>query len=256
MITVEKIQSGYGKVSILFEPSFSVSEGRVCGLFGPNGSGKTTLLKCLSGAHPYYSGSARVNNCEIRTLKNRDLARLIAFVPQNHTPPFPFLVKEVVLMGRNPFLSRFSGPGKSDIENTWMVLQQLGIENLANRPYTELSGGQRQLVILARALNQNTPVLLLDEPSSALDFRNQITLWKTLRNLANSGKTIIACTHDPNHISWFCDQVVVLQSGIVLSVGKPREVITETMLKKLYGDLCTVGCCNDQQVIIPYDNLH
>jgi iron complex transport system ATP-binding protein len=255
MIEVEKIESGYGKIRILFNPSFSVPEGIVCGLFGPNGSGKTTLLRCLSGSHPYDSGSIRVKNKEINLMKNRELARFIAYVPQSHTPPFPFLVKEVVLMGRNPHISRFSGPCKPDMEHTWKILQLLHIQELADRPYTELSGGQRQLVILARALNQDTPVLLLDEPSSALDFRNQIILWKIIRQLAGSGKTIIACTHDPNHISWFCDQVVVLKGGTVLAIGKPTEVINSETLKELYGNLCTVGSCNDQQVIIPHDNM-
>ncbi len=168
-------------------------------------------------------------------------------------PPFPFLVKEVVLMGRNPFISKFSGPRSEDIFHTRKVMEQLQIQDLANRPYTELSGGQRQLVILARALNQNTPVLLLDEPSSALDFKNQIILWKIVRNLTESGKTIIACTHDPNHISWFCDQVVVLKEGSVLSMGHPKEVMNTEILQKLYGDLCMVGCCHNQQVIIPHE---
>ena len=253
MIEVKNIESGYGKVRILSKPTFSVREGKVCGLFGPNGSGKTTLLRCLSGSHPYDSGSIRVKDHEINRMKNRELAKHIAYVPQSHTPPFPFLVKEVVLMGRNPYINRFSGPTHVDMEHTRDVLNLLHISDLANRPYTELSGGQRQLVILARALNQDTPVLLLDEPSSALDFRNQIILWNILRKLADSGKTIIACTHDPNHISWFCDQVVVLKDGSVLSIGKPKEVINKDTLQELYGDLCTVGDCNDQQVIIPHN---
>lgn len=251
MISVEGIESGYGERRVLHQPAFSVSPGMVCGLFGPNGSGKTTLLKCLSGSHEYQRGSVRIQGKEIKKLRPRELARVIAYVPQSHTPPFPFLVKEIVLMGRNPYINRFSAPTRDDMKKTAHVIQDLQIEELADRPYTELSGGQRQLVILARALNQDTPVLLLDEPASALDFKNQVHLWNILRRLSSQGKTIIACTHDPNHISWFCDHVVVIHQGRVLITGSPREVMNETVMDELYGDLCSVGCCNGRQVIIP-----
>lgn len=255
MITVDTIRSGYGKVQILSALSFSIEQGVLCGLFGPNGSGKTTLLRCLSGAHQYEAGSIRVKDRELSHLKPRDIARFIAYVPQAHSPPFPFLVKEVVLMGRNPFIGKFSGPGRTDKEHTWKVLVQLHIESLADRPYTELSGGQRQLVLLARALNQDTPVLLLDEPASALDFKNQIILWNLLRTLAASGKTIIVCSHDPNHITWFCDHVVIINNGTVLTSGDPQEVMNREVLSHLYGNLCGIGVCEDKMVIVPRDNL-
>lgn len=251
MIQVHNIQSGYGQVQVLMNPSFSVQEGTVCGLFGPNGSGKTTLLKCLSGSHQYQAGSVLVKGKEINQMKPRELARHIAYVPQSHTPPFPFLVKEVILMGRNPHISRFSNITQSDVMKTVEVLRELHIEDLADRPYTELSGGQRQMVILARALNQDTPVILLDEPASALDFRNQIRLWKLLQHLAKTGKTIIACTHDPNHISWFCDQVVVINQGRVFASGNTINVMNEDVMKELYGNLCSVGMYNGLKIIIP-----
>lgn len=250
MITVNGCISGYGEKQILHQVSFSVKPGVVCGLFGPNGSGKTTLIRCCSGSHP-YEGVIQVNRSEIKCLPPRELAKHVSYVPQNHVPAFPFSVKEVVLMGRNPYVNQISGPSDEDLIRTQEALDELKIGDLASRPYTELSGGQRQLVILARALNQDTPVLLLDEPASALDFRNQIHLWRLLRRLAEKGKTILACTHDPNHICWFCDQAVVMKNGEVISHGSPRETISAEVMDDLYGDLCSVEQLHDRMVVMP-----
>lgn len=250
MITVTDCVSGYGEKEILHKVSFTVKEGAVCGLFGPNGSGKTTLIRCCSGSHP-YTGMITVDGSDITALTPRDLAKHISYVPQSHTPMFPFTVKEIVLMGRNPYVSQISGPSEEDLVKTEEVLTDLKILDLADQAYTELSGGQRQLVILARALNQDTPVMLLDEPASALDFRNQIRLWKLLRRLADRGKTILACTHDPNHISWFCDYAVIMKDGQVLTDGLSQEVITREVMEELYGDLCSVEERRGRAVVIP-----
>ncbi len=252
MITVHNCISGYGEKRILHQVSFSVEAGAVCGLFGPNGSGKTTLIRCCSGSHP-YQGTIRVNGSDISMLSPRDLAKHVSYVPQNHTPMFPFSVKEVVLMGRNPYVSQISGPSEEDLIRTEVVLEELKIRDLADQPYTELSGGQRQLVILARALNQDTPVMLLDEPASALDFRNQIRLWRLLRQLAEKGKTILACTHDPNHICWFCDHAVVMKTGEVLTHGRPHDAISTGVMEDLYGDLCAVELLKGRMVVMPAD---
>jgi len=250
MITVKNCISGYGNTEILHSISFIVQPGIVCGLFGPNGSGKTTLIKCCCGSHP-YNGSIMIDGSEIKELSPRELARVVAYVPQSHNPMFPFSVKEVVLMGRNPYISPISGPKEEDLIRTEDILKDLNIIDIADNPYTELSGGQRQLVILARALNQDTQVMLLDEPSSALDFKNQIRLWKLLRKLARNGKTIFACTHDPNHISWFCDSAVIMKTGTILTYGLSKETITKENMTELYGDLCTVEEMKNRVVVIP-----
>jgi iron complex transport system ATP-binding protein len=250
MITVTDCISGYGEKQILHRVNFSVHGGVVCGLFGPNGSGKTTLIRCCSGTHP-YEGSIRINNADLKKMNPREMAKHVSYVPQNHTPMFPFSVKEVVLMGRNPYVSQIAGPSEEDLIRTEEVLEELKIRDLADQPYTELSGGQRQLVILARALNQDTPVMLLDEPASALDFKNQIRLWRLLRRLAEKGKTILACTHDPNHICWFCDYAVVMKAGEILTQGNPCNAISADVMGELYGDLCQVESIKERMVVMP-----
>lgn len=251
MIEIDGLGFLYNGHKVLDEISFQIEKGTICGLFGPNGSGKTTLLKCCSGSLKYPKGSLKIGGKEVSSLRAIDLARLVSYVPQSHKPPFPFMTKEVVLMGRNPHLNTFIGPNDQDLNRTSEALRMLRILDLADRPYTMLSGGQRQLVILARALNQETPVLLLDEPASALDFKNQINLWMILRSLAKMGKTILACTHDPNHISWFCDQSVVICDGRIIAFGPPEKSLSFEVMKRLYGEMCTVNVCQGKNIVMP-----
>ena len=130
-------------------------------------------------------------------------------------------------------------------------MNTIGITNIADRYYTELSGGQRQLVLLARSFAQNTPIMLLDEPTSALDFRNQINIWKTLKLLTSKGKTVVVCTHDPNYVSWFCDTVAFIDKGALIGYGNAKEVMDNDILKLLYGDICSIESILDMKVIVP-----
>ncbi len=153
-------------------------------------------------------------------------------------------------MGRTPYLGGIRGPKGEDREMAWSAMEEIGITELSDRPYTQLSGGQRQLVLMARALAQDTPVLILDEPTSALDFKNQMKVFEILRTLAAKGKLILACTHDPNHVKWFCDQVLVLKEGEVMARGAVSDTLTQPCLEGLYGQICQLQ--ND--VIIPKRN--
>ena len=179
------------------------------------------------------------------------LARLVAYVPQEHRPPFPYLVREVVLMGRTPHLGGFFGVKRRDKEIAMDALATLEIGDLADRPYNHLSGGQRQMVLMARAIAQDTPVLFLDEPTSALDFQNQMRIWQIMRDIAGEGKTILACSHDPNHVAWFCDRVVVVGSGSVVAEGRPEDVISEDVLAMIYQDACTVRMLDGVRMVMP-----
>jgi len=241
MIEVKDVYFSYNnKFDVLNGVSFTVEEGELCAIFGPNGAGKSTLFKCIIGFLKPRKGEITVDGKNILKMPVEDIAKLIAYVPQEHKPPFPYLVKEVVLMGRTPHLGGIFGPRKKDMEKAVEAMEVIGITHLADRPYTDLSGGQRQLVLLARALAQETRAMILDEPTSALDFRNQLKIWSVLKKLSKRGMPIIVSVHDPNHMMWFCDKVVVLHRGRIIANGEPNEVLTKDVLKTLYGDICEI----------------
>ncbi len=257
MLVIKDLHFSYdSKHKVLSGISFEVKKGQLCAVFGPNGSGKSTLFKCIMGLLKPEMGNILINGNgrNVLSMKPEEIARTIAYIPQEHRPSFPYLVKEVVLMGRTPHIGIF-GPKDKDIRKAVEAMKIIGITHLADRPYTDLSGGQRQLVLLARALAQGTEIMILDEPTSALDFRNQLRIWSILRKLLKSGKSIIVSIHDPNHMLWFCDKVVIIHKGMVLAEGDPREVLTEKILRILYGDVCSINVDDDGlKMVIPKIN--
>lgn len=239
-IIFQNMSFSYDRVQVLRSVSGEISPGGITALFGPNGSGKTTLLKCLAGLLPVKQGNIAILDHNIKKLSAKAIGRLIAYVPQEHSVSFPFSVEEVVLMGRTPHLGGVMGPRREDTLIAYSAIESIGIDSLTKQPYTELSGGQRQMVLIARALAQDSPIIILDEPTSALDFKNQLRVWSMMRKLKENGKTIVACTHDPNHVLWFCDQVFVLNEGTILANGVAEEILSKQMLRTLYGDVCQV----------------
>ena len=231
----------YGTRTVLSGVSLRIEPGTVCGLLGPNGSGKTTLFRCCLNFHRASSGDILMNGRSTLSLSPARLAKLASYVPQEHRMAFPFPVRDVVRMGRSPRMSGLFRLNSRDDEAVEDALKKTGVLHLADRPCNRLSGGQRQLVLIARALAQNAPLMLLDEPTSALDFQNQLEVWKTLRSLAERGFTVVVCCHDPNHILWFCDQAVLLKNGRTLDSGAPENVMTGTALTELYGGACSRG---------------
>lgn len=256
MLVVENLAFSYGATTIFSGVNFTVQKGRLCGLFGPNGSGKSTLFKCCLGLLKMGVGRVQIAGQDVGSLSAASMARLVAYVPQDHTPPFPFLAREIVLMGRSPHFGGVFGLKKQDWQIAHEAMQKLGIEHLADKVYTKLSGGQRQLVLIARALAQQTPFIMLDEPTSSLDFKNQLLIWKILRDIVTEGTTVFACAHDPNHVLWFCDDLVVINQGKLAASGKARDVLSQGLLQELYGDVCSVGQLCGQQMIYPEQMLH
>jgi iron complex transport system ATP-binding protein len=253
MLSVKNLHYSYDNLEVLKNVSFEVGKGQLCALFGPNGTGKTTLFKCITKLLDIKKrGDIFIDQRNIQEMSMKEIAKLATYVAQEHKPSFPFMVKEVVLMGRTPHMGGFFGPSRADTEAAIKAMEMAGISHLADRLYTNLSGGQRQLVLIARALAQDTGVLLLDEPTSNLDFKNTVVMWNIIRNNTVKGKTTLICTHDPNHIFWFCDKVVVLgKEGTVLAEGSPSEVLSREMLREIYGNLCEVKYFYGNSVVIP-----
>jgi iron complex transport system ATP-binding protein len=251
MLTVRDLHFAYGRTSILTGVSFTARAGEVCGLFGPNGCGKTTLFRCCLGLLRGRSQLLTVGGTPVSGLPPAERARLMSYVPQEHKPPFPLFVRDVVMLGRTPYLGLLGRPTAEDDRIVTDTLAWLGLGDLAARPYDRLSGGQRQLVLIARAVAQRTPVMLLDEPASGLDFQNQLLIWQVLRSLAAAGTAVVCCTHDPNHVLWFCDRVVVMRAGIVFAEGPPRTALAPSTLEALYPEQCDLTVADGAPMVLP-----
>jgi len=230
------IEFKYGTVPVLDDVSFTAAAGEIVGIIGPNGSGKTTLLKILARTLVPKRGYVRILGRDVRELRTRDLARQVAVVPQSSTVTFPFRVSEIVLMGRNPYLSRMPFEAQTDRRIAADAMRATDTFDLADRRITELSGGELQRVIIARALTQQPNVLLLDEPTAHLDIRHQIGIYDILTRLnVEQGLTVVVVSHDLNLAGLYCRRLVLLSEGRTAARGSPDEVITEKNLDRVYG---------------------
>src|SRR5262245_12977006 len=208
--------------------------GQVVALLGPNGGGKTTLLKTLTGLIPPLAGEIHIDGTPLKQLTVRDRACLIGYVPQVHIGAFAFSVEDVVLMGRGAHRSLFAGPSPNDYEVARSAIKRVGIAHLAGRPYTMISGGERQLALIARTLAQQAQIVLLDEPTSNLDFGNQGKVMREIRSLADHGLAIALSTHDPNQALHNADRAILIKNGRCYASGPCREVLTLSNLRALY----------------------
>lgn len=233
-LAVEKLSGGYHGKQVLSEIDFALHTGEVVCLLGPNGCGKTTLFKMiLRLLHP-AQGTVRVGGKNIASWSERRLARTFGYVPQAHTPPFAFLVRDVVLMARAAHLGSFAAPGAIDERVADEALESLGILHMANRRYTEISGGERQMVLIARALAQQAPWLILDEPAASLDLANQMKVLQTAKDLARRGFGVLMTTHDPTHAFLCASRVVLMNAGRILACDTPARALTVEALAAAY----------------------
>lgn len=234
-LEIKNVVCGYGSNIIIRDTSMSIEKGDVLCLLGPNGVGKTTLFKSILGFLKLFDGEILLGGKNIVDWPRKLFAREVAYVPQVSNTPFPFKVIDVVLMGRNPYLGIFSSPGKRDQEIAEEAMSNLGVTGLKDKLYSEISGGEKQLVLIARALAQKPGFLVLDEPTANLDFGNQIKVLKEIRKLADQSLGIVMTTHYPDHVFICGTEVAMIKDGILHSIGSPEFMVTKETLKEIYG---------------------
>lgn len=223
-----------GGVTVLEDISLTAGEGRILCIAGPNGAGKSTLLKCILGLEKRWSGGVRIGERDSRALTRMQMARLLSYVPQAANNVFAFPVAQYVMLGRSPHLRLGHAPGPDDHRAVDAALKTAGVEHLRYRLVTELSGGETQLVVLAMALAGDAPVLVLDEPAASLDLANQARVLRVIRNLANSGRTIIMSTHLLEHAFLLDSDLAFLKKGRLVALGSPQQICTESNLTELF----------------------
>ncbi len=254
MLIIKKLYFSHNKATILKGISFRALRGEITTILGPNGSGKTTLFKCIAGIWKPIKGNIVWDGKKINDLSLKERARIFSIVPQDHRPSFSYSVLDVVITGRVSYLSRFSSPKDSDYQIAKNSLKKLGIYHLKNRSYTKISGGERQLVLIARALTQNSPIMLLDEPISHLDFNNQIKILRLIKKLSRERNiSIVMSLHDPNLAMNFSDRVIIIKNGVKLKEGHPDRVITEETIREIYGVDVIILSFYGKKAIIPME---
>lgn len=234
MLEVRDLHAGYDKTEIVHGVSFDVERGEFVCVLGPNGCGKTTTLKTVLGLLPPLGGAIEMDGASTVEMTEAERARHFAYIPQSHTPPFPFTVADVVILGRTPYINKLARVGEHDKEVAYDCMERMGIVQFANRPYTQLSGGQQQLVLIARALTQEPDLLVMDEPTASLDFGNQQLVLKQMRKLADAGTSVLMVTHDPDHALFCAHRVIVMEAGQILTEGDPNSVLDSACLERIY----------------------
>ena len=259
LLTIENVFGGYGNGDVLNGISCNADYGDVLCLLGPNGCGKTTLFRMMLGTLPVTDGKIAIDGKNIHDFTTKALANMIAYIPQYHSPVFAYTVLDVVIMGRASHFSAFETPKEPDREAAFSALEKVNALHLANKKYTSLSGGQRQLVLIARAICQSAKIFIMDEPAANLDYANHQLLMNVISGLARQGYCIIMSTHSPEHPFSVGTKVLLMKTGKVVGFGTPKEVITSETLQSVYDiemDVITAhdryGC--ERTICLPVNN--
>lgn len=238
----------YGAKQILKDISFQLQTSTFCAVLGRNGSGKTTLIHCLNKILTPISGQVLIQGKDIGSLSRNEIAKQISLVPQEHIDIFPYSVLDVVVMGRAPFLKVSANPDETDYQIAVNALKELNAEALADKNFNRISGGERQIVLLARSLAQSTQIMLLDEPTNHLDFNNQYHLMSSIKHLCRTkGMSIVASMHDPNLAGMFADDVIMIKNGEIMIQGDNCSVMTKENISTLYDTDTREFRINDQK---------
>jgi iron complex transport system ATP-binding protein len=253
VLRVNNLGFGYSMKEIFSDISFSISPGEILCLMGPNGCGKTTLLDNIMAIHKPKGGDITLMGQPIGNYKRIQIAQNIAYVPQIHNITFPYTVREIVMMGRTAHTGPFSEPNKVDEKICIEALEKVGILNLAQKPYSNLSGGEVKLVLLARALSQKTSIIIMDEPTAYLDFKNELLFLETIVELCQYEKiAILMATHSPEHAFYFASKnlpvkAALMSEGQFAAYGKPDTVVTEQNIERVFGVKAKLHCQLDDR---------
>jgi iron complex transport system ATP-binding protein len=234
-MTVKSLDVSYGKTKVLREISINLEQGRLYGILGPNGSGKTTLLKSMAKTLKPQKGAIYIDNSDVSKLKSKELSRKVACMYQGVESSCDFCVMDIVLMGRYPYIKRFQAENSADIDIAKKAMLESHVWHLKDRKINEVSGGERQRVFIARALVQQTGVVLLDEPVSHLDIHHQMEVLDIIKGLTKENKTVITVLHDLNLASSYCDYLILINNGVIVAQGEPKKVLNEENIHKAYG---------------------
>jgi len=253
IVKIKNLNHRYNGILVLKNIELAVRKGEVLTILGPNGSGKTTLLKCICKILKPVKGVVYIDGYSLNNLSLREVAKRVGYVPQRHEVTYPFTLLDFVLMGTAWSQSVFSRPSRKDIQKAKGILRELGIEKYIDRPYSNLSGGELQLALIARALMQNAKILVLDEPTAHLDFKNQIKVLSTIKKLVKSGRVecCITAMHDPNLASMFSDKIVLLSDGKIFAYGEPKDVLTYENLLKVYNIRLNIVNIDGKRIVLP-----
>ncbi len=252
LLEIRNLSYSYGSVRVLEGVNLVIRVGEIVSILGPNGAGKTTLLKCiLKILRP--RGAIYVNGRSIRDYSERELASIIGYVPQIHDSVFAYRVIDFVVMGRAPYHGFFSTPSREEYNRALRILEDLGIAGLADRSIAEVSGGQLQLILIARALVQDAEILLLDEPTAHLDVSNEFRVLDTIRRLVRrkTVKAVVMTMHNPLTASLFSDKIALIHRGEIIAYGPPDHVVTSGLLEKVYGLEFDVITRDDKVIVLP-----
>ena len=250
-LSIENLCFSYDKREVLRGVSFTAEKGKLLSVLGPNGAGKSTLFRCILGTLNDYSGTICIDGTDLRTLSAREKAAHIAYIPQSHRPTAGYTVLDTALMGLTRQLGTFSQPKKEHTDLAMAALERLGIGLLAGRELSRLSGGEQQLVLIARAMTQQADVMVMDEPTSWLDYGNQLRVLRQVKELTRQGYTVLLSTHNPQHALSFANTVLALHRGEIAAFGAAGEVLTAELLKTLYGVDVGFAETEDGRVIVP-----
>lgn len=252
-LTMRGVSAGYRDLDVLRDINLSVMPGEICGLIGPNGAGKSTLLRSVIGLGVRVAGSIAVCGDDAAGVSKSRMARMVSYLPQNFNPSSRLSVFETVLLGRHPYRRGWSMDSRQDLETARLCMEETDTWHLRNRAFSNLSGGEKRLVMLASALAQEPRLLLLDEPGSSLDFRHQLSMWLLLKKLSGSGIAVVVSTHEVALAGRYMDSVLLLSAGSPAAFGPPEEVFTTELLSRVFQVALTVSHDErtDSWVVVP-----